>query len=144
MKKLSILIAVIALLGGMIIWAGKPATPAEKGIHFQNITFNQALLEAQKEHKLVFMNVYATWCVPCKMMMKNTLTTEKVGSVFNKDFVNISVNAEKGEGIELVKRYQITGHPIMFVIDSQGKVVKRILGYMDSDQLLAQVKGLTK
>ena len=144
MKKLSILIAVIALLGGAIIWAGKPATPAEKGIHFENITFNQALLEAKQEHKLVFMNVYATWCVPCKMMMKNTLTTGKVGSVFNKDFVNISVDAEKGEGIELVKRYQINGHPLMLVINPQGDVVKRILGYMDSDQLLAQVKGLTK
>lgn len=144
MKKLSILITVIALLCGTIIWAGKPATPAEKGIHFESITFNQALQEAKKEHKLVFMNVYATWCVPCKMMMKNTLTTEKVGSVFNKDFVNISVNAEKGEGIELVKRYQITGHPIMLVINPDGNVVKRILGYMDSDQLLAKVKGLTK
>lgn len=144
MKKLSILIAVIALLGGTIILAAKPSTPAAKGIHFQNITFNQALLEAQKEHKLVFMNMYATWCVPCKMLMKNTMTNEKVGSVFNKDFINISVDAEKGEGIELAKRYQVTGHPIMFVIDAQGKVVKRILGYMDSDQLLAQVKGLTK
>ncbi|HUZ59526.1 MAG TPA: thioredoxin fold domain-containing protein [Hanamia sp.] len=144
MKKLSILITVIALFGVAVIRAGKPATPVEKGIHFENITFNQALQEAKREHKLVVMNVYATWRVPCKMMMKNTLTNEKVGSVFNKDFVNISVNAEKGEGIELVKRYQISGHPIMLVINSQGKMVKRILGYMDSDQLLAQVKGLTK
>lgn len=144
MKRLSILITVIALIGGAIIWAGKPATPAEKGIHFENITFNQALQEAQKEHKLVFMNVYATWCAPCKMLMKNTLTNEKVGSVFNKNFVDISVDAEKGEGIQLVKRYQINGHPMMLVINPQGAVVKRILGYMNSDQLLAQVEGLTK
>lgn len=144
MKRLSFLITVIALFGVVVIWAGRPATPADKGIHFENITFNQALHEAQKEHKLVFMNVYATWCAPCKMLMKNTLTTEKVGSVFNKDFVNISIDAEKGEGIELVKRYKIGGHPLMLVINPQGKVVKRILGYMDSDQLLAQVKGLTK
>ena len=144
MKRLSILIIVIALFGGAIILAGKPAAPADKGIHFENITFNQALRQAQKEHKLVFMNVYATWCAPCKMLMKNTLTTEKVGTVFNKNFVDISIDAEKGEGIQLVKRYQINGHPLMLVINPQGVVVKRIPGYMTSDQLLAKVKGLTK
>ena len=144
MKRISILITIIALGGAAIIMAARPATPAEKGIHFENITFNQALQEAQKEHKLVFLNVYATWCAPCKMLMKNTLATEKVGSVFNKDFVNISIDAEKGEGIDLVKKYKIGGHPIMFILNPQGKVVKRILGYMDSDQLLAEVKGLAK
>ncbi len=146
MKRLTIFTVIFAFAGTAIFWTGKPATtpPAEKGIHFENITFNHALQEAQKEHKLIFMNVYATWCAPCKLLMKTTFTDDKVGSVFNKNFVNISIDAEKGEGIALAKKYKVQAHPLMLVLNSKGNVVKRILGYMTDEQLLAQVKGLTK
>lgn len=42
-----------------------------KGILFFNGTFKEALLEAKKENKPIFLDVYATWCGPCKKNEKN-------------------------------------------------------------------------
>ena len=119
-------------------------SPSDTGIKFQNITFNQALAQAKKENKLIFMNVYAVWCAPCTNLKKTTFESDKVGNTFNKNFINISVDAEKGEGIALSKKYEVTAHPLMLVIDSDGKVQKRILGYVKEDQLLKEVSGYLK
>ncbi len=146
MKKISFFSITVATIFSSLLWAGKPGNieTADNGIHFENITFNHTLKESEQQHKLIFMNVYATWCAPCKMLMKNTFTSPKVGEVLNKKFVNISIDAEKGEGIALAKKYKVQAHPLMLIIDSKGKVVKRILGYRDSNQLLADVKTLEK
>jgi thioredoxin 1 len=117
---------------------------ANKEIQFEKITFNQALAKAKKENKMVFMNVYATWCGPCMLLKKTTFKTEKIADSFNKSFINIDVDAEKGEGIELSKRYEVVAHPLMLVINPNGKVEKRILGYIKEEGLLKEVKSYLK
>ena len=116
----------------------------DNGINFQNITFTQALAQAKKENKPIFMNVYAVWCPPCNNIKKTTFKSDKVGNAFNKNFINISIDAEKGEGLELAKKYEVTAHPLMLVIDANGEVQKRILGYVKEDQLLKEVSGYLK
>lgn len=136
----------LSLLSLVLIFSSfsavKPAS--DKEILFQNITFNQALAKAKKENKMVFMNVYATWCGPCMLLKKTTFKTEEVADKFNKSFINIDVDAEKGEGIELSKRYQVQAHPLMLIISPSGKVEKRILGYKKEAQLLQEVQGYLK
>lgn len=116
----------------------------DNGIHFQDITFTEALAQAKKENKPIFMNVYATWCPPCNNIKKTTFKADKVGSAFNKNFVNISIDAEKGEGIALARKYEVTAHPLMLVIDANGEVQKRILGFVKEDQLLKEVSSYLK
>lgn len=140
MKNFSGLL-VLALIFSSFIWF--PET-TNKEIKFEDITFNQALAKAKKENKMVFMNVYAVWCGPCKLLQKTTFKTDKVADSFNKSFININVDAEKGEGIELSRRYEVTAHPLMLVISPSGKVEKRILGYVKEDQLIKEVNKYLK
>lgn len=114
------------------------------GIHFQDITFTEALAQAKKQNKPIFMNVYATWCPPCNKIKQTTFMSDKVGDALNKNFVNISIDAEKGEGIALAKRYEVKAHPLMLVINADGNVEKRILGFVKEDQLLKEVSGYLK
>lgn len=144
MKKLSVLLLVSIFISSSFAFPPAGTASTEKGIQFESITFQQALNKAQKEKKYIFMNVYATWCAPCMSLLKTTFKSDEVGNVLNKKFVNISVDAEKGEGIALAKRYQVTAHPLMLIINSDGKVVKRILGYVNDDQLFAQLKDYLK
>lgn len=140
MKKIVIFSLALFLLSSVLSYS----SPKEKGIEFQNITFNQALMKAKKEHKFVFMNVYAVWCGPCTQLKKTTFKSEKVGNTFNKNFVNISIDAEKGEGIELSRKYEVNAHPLMLVISPDGKIQKRILGFVNEDQLLKEMNSFIK
>ncbi|MCO6494448.1 MAG: DUF255 domain-containing protein [Bacteroidetes bacterium] len=115
-----------------------------KGVQFQNITFNQALKKAKEEKKLIFMNVYAVWCGPCKMLKNTTFQSEKVANILNENFINLDIDAEKGEGIELSQRYNVEAHPLMLLIDENGKVVKSILGYRKDAQLINEIKDFVK
>ena len=117
---------------------------ANKEIQFEKITFNQALAKAKRENKMVFMNVYATWCGPCMLLKKTTFKTDKIADSFNNSFINIDIDAEKGEGIELSKRYEVVAHPLMLVINPSGKVEKRILGYIKEEGLIKEVKSYLK
>ena len=140
MKKIVIFSFSLLLLSSFLLLPNSN----NNGIKFQDITFKEALAQAKKENKPIFMNVYATWCPPCNKIKQTTFEAEKVGSAMNKNFINISIDAEKGEGIELSKRYEVTAHPLMLVIDSDGNVQKRILGYVKEDQLLKEVSGYLK
>ena len=82
-----------------------------QGITFFKGTFNEAVSKAKEENKLLFIDFYTTWCAPCKMMDANIFPNEEVGEYFNDRFVSIKIDAEKGEGIDLVKKYNVKGYP---------------------------------
>jgi uncharacterized protein YyaL (SSP411 family) len=59
--------------------------------------------KAKKENKLIFVDAYASWCGPCKLMVKNIFPLKTVGDYYNSHFINAKIDMEKGEGIELAK-----------------------------------------
>lgn len=142
MKYLSIITIVVALLTSSFIWA--PANTDEPGIKFENLTFEEAIQKAKEENKLIFLDAYAVWCGPCKMMDRTTFKSEEVGKVFNKNFINIKIDMEKGEGPDIARKYQVRAYPTMMLINADGKVEKRILGAVRDTQLLAEVKDFVK
>src|SRR4030042_1326805 len=49
----------------------KTAQPAE-GLPFYKLTFEEAQIKANAETKVVLIDFYTTWCVPCKHLDKVT------------------------------------------------------------------------
>ncbi|WP_421918820.1 thioredoxin domain-containing protein [Marinifilum sp.] len=107
-----------------------------QGIQFEHSTFAEALAKAKAENKLVFMDCYTTWCGPCKVLAKNVFPQPEVGDVFNEQFVNLKVDMEKGEGIELAKKYEIKAFPTLLFMDANGKVLHKVVGGTDVDGLI--------
>lgn len=111
-----------------------------KGVHFEDASFAEVLSLARTEKKLVFMDCYTAWCGPCKILAKKIFPLKEVGDFFNAHFVNLKMDMEKGEGIELAKRYEVKAFPTMLVLDADGKLVHRIMGTRPPQQLIEQVK----
>lgn len=107
-----------------------------KGIQFFKGTFQEALTESVKTGKPIFMDAYAEWCGPCKLMDKKVFSQFKAGEFFNANFINIKMDMEKGEGIDLAKKLGVKAYPTFFILNSEGTVKVNTLGYMDVDRLI--------
>lgn len=99
-----------------------------QGIDFFHGTFNEALEEAEGSGKMIFIDAYASWCGPCKRMAKQVFPLPEVGEVYNKNFVNLKIDMEKGEGLKLRKKLPVSAYPTFFFLDSKGKIVHQVKG----------------
>ena len=114
----------------------KTITENPKGIVFIEQDWNKALKEAKQEHKLVFLDAYASWCVPCKLLKSLTFTNKHAGDFFNKNFVNVSVDMEKGYGPTLLQQYGVSAYPTLIITDASGNVVAYTRGYIKPKELI--------
>ena len=115
----------------------------KEGIQFQDLTFDEALKRASKEGKMVFMDCYTIWCGPCKMMNEKVFTQKVVGDFFKKHFISLKVDMEKGEGIELGKRFDVRAYPTMFIFDANGNIIHRLQGARGVEDFMNEIqKGL--
>jgi len=100
--------------------------------------------------KVVFLNVWATWCPPCRMEMPSMERLYR--RMKGRDFVMLAVSEDEG-GASAVRpfidqlgvtfpvlidpdgivppRYGVTGYPETFVIDREGRVIEHTLGPED-------------
>lgn len=108
-----------------------------QGIKFESFTLEQAKNEARKTGKLIFIDVYTSWCGPCKMMSSKTFTDIKVGKSFNSSFINLKLDAEKSQdGIDAARAYAVNAYPTLIFITSEGKLVRKFVGYRSPTELL--------
>jgi thiol-disulfide isomerase/thioredoxin len=105
-----------------------------QGVEFQKITFEEAIAKAKKSKKIVFLDLYTSWCGPCKMMDKNVFPRKTVGDFYNANFVNIKIDAETPAGEVLVKKYDVKGYPANLYINPKDlNIISKELGAVDAD-----------
>ena len=123
-----------------LFWGLGSLCAQNREIQFETGSFQDVLTKAQKAHKLVFMDCYTSWCGPCKLLVKNVFTQDSVADFFNAKFVNFSIDMEKGEGIELQKKYQVEAFPTLLLLDAQGIEVYRSVGGCSAQALLSNFR----
>jgi thioredoxin 1 len=111
-------------------------TKNAKGIVFIENSWMEALHQAQLKNKYIFVDCYATWCGPCALLRNNTFTNSKAADFYNQNFINISIDMEKGDGPALAQQWGITAYPTLLVFDSNGKPVFGTMGYMGAKDLI--------
>ena len=108
----------------------------QEGVNFEKETWSNTLAKAKAENKIVFVDAYTTWCGPCKMMDAKTFPDEKVGNFFNKNFINIKVDAEKGDGLIIAEKYKIISYPTLFFVNCDGELVHSSFGARIPEELI--------
>jgi thioredoxin 1 len=108
----------------------------ETGISFHQGTWEEALKLAEKEGKPIFLDISASWCGPCKKLKASTFPDKEVGKFYNANFINVMVDGEKGEGIELARKFEIRGYPSLIFVDSNGELIAQTTGYRNPEQFI--------
>ena len=88
MKKIILNLLFLAIL--------LPVTAQESGIRFFHGTWDEAIALAKKEKKKIFVDFYTEWCGPCLNMSLTVFVLPQVGDVYNKNFVCLKIDAERG------------------------------------------------
>lgn len=111
-------------------------------ITFEHGTLKEALETAKKAKKPLFVDVYATWCGPCKQMAATAFVDPEVSTFYNTNFVSLKLDGEKNDGPEVMSKYGITAYPTLLYFDASGNLVGKVIGGMQAKQLLAKGKEI--
>lgn len=99
-------------------------------------TLGNALDQADAENKLVFVDFYTDWCLPCQIMEEEVYSQMNVSNYLNKNFISYKVNAEKLNGPDLSALYQVKSFPTLLFMDTRGRVIERIEGSVTGSHLI--------
>lgn len=108
-----------------------------QGIEFFHGTYDEALEKARTGNKQIFVDVYTSWCGPCKKMAKEVFTLPEVGTYFNEHFICLQLDAEKQKEHPFFQKYQVSAFPSFFWLDAQGRLQDTHVGYIDAEKFLA-------
>ena len=131
MKKL-IFILMLALAAGA----------AQAQVKFETKSTDAVREMAVKTGKLVFIDLYATWCPPCRTMEREVFSRKDVGDFMEQHFVAAKYDVDKTTGKELLKRYGSGAIPLYLVFDTQGELLGRIQGAAKPDKFMADLQTI--
>ncbi len=128
-----LVLAAFALLAAAVLQAA-----AAESTWTTDFPAAQAL--AKKENKLVVMNFTGSdWCSWCKKLHKEVFGTKEFGTYAKEKLVLVEVDfpnakkqtdALKKANNALQEKYKAEGFPTIVVLNGEGKVVWRQVGYM--------------
>lgn len=121
----------VAVVLAVALLAGANSTRAEDAIAWL-VDAGKAIKQAQAEHKPVFVDVWAVWCVPCAQLEK---TTYKVPAVIEASRRFVSLKIDNDVQTLFVEAHRITAWPTLLFLDARGHELGRIEGYVDASTL---------
>jgi thioredoxin-related protein len=147
-KNIAIILVLLGSFGMSNICFGA-VDSLSNGIHFERgLSWKQIMAKAKMENKHIFVDCYATWCVPCKKMDKETYSVKEVGDYFNSRFISVKVQMDTAANDDVQTRafyadardirtsYKIGFYPTLLFFNSDGKLLNKVVGFMDIAELV--------
>lgn len=97
---------------------------------------------AEKENKIILLNLEANWCHWCHVMHDSTYSDPKIIAYLNENF--IAVKADQDANPELAVRYRDYGWPATLFLNAQGEDVVKRSGYIPPKRFLKLLKAIVE
>jgi len=155
----------LCVIGALILpyCAKKPKEPASAPDFTLQTVEGQEVTLSGLRGKVVLLDFWATWCGPCKESIPHL--TQLYKNYQDKGFELIGMSMDKSGEVEMVRRfvksmdilypiimtpedvarnYKITGLPTTVLIDKEGKVREKIVGFNSTigQQIVLRVEEL--
>lgn len=85
--------------------------------------------------KLVFVDFYADWCGPCRMMAP--IVEEISEEVDGVDFYKVNCDDEQ----ELASKYEVMTIPTLLIL-KKGEQIKEFIGVTDKEEIIEELNSL--
>jgi len=107
-------------------------------------SIDEAQAAAKAGGKRLFVDVGAYWCPPCRKLDEEVFTQKEVGTALARDYVAVHIDAEKGEGPEVVARYRVQAYPTLLVLEAGGLEQGRLVDAMAPAELLTALGEIAR
>lgn len=115
---------------------------AQAQVKFESASTDAVREMAIKAKKLVFIDLYASWCPPCRMMERDVFSRKDVGEFMDRYFVSAKYDTDKQMGRDLMQRYGSGSIPLYLIFDTKGELLGRISGGSSADEFMASVRKI--
>jgi thiol:disulfide interchange protein DsbD len=129
-----------AAVAALVYFAIPRATP--KSLIFEPFDSSR-LASAGQTRKPVLIDFSADWCIPCREMEHSTFLNPSVVQEASR-FVRLRADLTHQDKTNqaLMSKFQIQGVPTTVMIDSSGRVQVQKVGYIGSDEFLADLRRI--
>ena len=132
------------------------ASSDETGGPVKWYTFEEAVTLQKKNPKPIMVDIYTSWCGPCKMMTANTFGNEIIAKYLNEHYYPVKFNAETRDSVKFngfvfanknpegtqrpVHDFAISilegklSYPSIVFLNEEIKKIHTVVGYYKADQ----------
>lgn len=128
------------------------------------MTMDEALAAQSKKPKKIFVDMYTSWCGPCKMLDRDTFSNKDVINYINTHFYAVKFNAEGNETVsyqnkdytnpgydpakakrrnsqhQFARFMGVRAYPTVLFLDEQGNLINRVKSYKKPQQMELYLK----
>ncbi len=115
-------------LGVFLIAAVVQFRPSSSDIEWR--TYAAGLEESAATGKPVYVDLYATWCVPCKQMDRVTFQNDSVRQLLHSTYIPVRIDIDTRQFDDTLKAsWRLSGVPTSLIVAANGSVLGRRVGY---------------
>jgi len=128
----------------------------EINVNFQTgLSWQQILEQAKEQNKYIFVDCFATWCVPCKQMDQEVYTDMSVSDILNAKFISVRMQidstakddqqtkARYADATFIRNTYSVSAFPTFLFFSPNGQLVHQGIGYMPASDFINLVTDAT-
>lgn len=112
-------------------------------VKFAEGSLKEVLAQAKAENKRVIVFASASWCGPCKQLVKEVFPLKEVSDYINSNYLMKKYELDIADP-DNINRYNIKSYPTFIFVDSNGKEMNRMVGAAkDGNEFIKNVKQLS-
>ncbi len=129
-----------------------------KGVSWVKVSSWHEVLEmAKAEHKYIFVDCFATWCGPCKIMDRDVFANSLFADSIRNEFIAVKMQMDQSDKDDTIIKslyqdaqrlgvdYRVNAYPTFSIFDSNGIIKSKETGLKTVDELIRlSSKALTK
>jgi thioredoxin-related protein len=135
----------IRKLYALVLFLMTFALVANAQVNFLEVSTLAEMEAAQKkasdQQLMLFVDVYASWCGPCKLMDKDVYTDPDVAAYMNANFISVRMDGETDYGRVYAAAQELEGYPSMFIFSRDGEPLSRVVGFTPAEQLVPTLES---
>lgn len=99
--------------------------------------WDKTIQDATENNKLIFLDIYATWCGPCKYLDSNVYPDPDLSAYYNANFINIKMDGETEFGRQKAAQFALRAYPSMYYLSPREDIMATVVGVKQAPDLKA-------